>query len=150
MRWFFVGLALSLAAPAWAQAPVEVFCDNASGKPLPASPSNPCPVTGTITVTPGTYTPVALNVSTVTTGGTAVSALLPAQHGKGGWIYNPSTATINLCINEQATASGTTSAGALTCLSPGQTPYQVAPNTTSTVSVVSSDSSHPFSGQGYN
>jgi hypothetical protein len=103
----------------------------------------------TASTTQGALTIVALDVATVTTGGTAVTASAAGHHNKGGWILNPSTATVNLCINEQATASGTTSAGALTCIVPGQK-YNFTPNATSAVSVVSSDSTHAFSGQGYN
>lgn len=103
----------------------------------------------TASTTQGPLTIVALDAATVTTGGTAVSASVAGHHNKGGWILNPSTATINLCINEQGTASGTTSAGALTCIVPGQV-FNITPNATSVVSVISSDSSHAFSGQGYN
>jgi hypothetical protein len=99
--------------------------------------------------TAGSIAIVALDAATVTTGGTAVTASGAGHHNKGGWIMNPGTATVNLCVNEQAAASGTTSAGALTCIVPGQI-YYIAPNATSAVSVVSSDSAHPFSGQGYN
>ena len=103
----------------------------------------------TAVISQGPLTIVALDAATVTTGGTAVSASVAGHHNKGGWILNPSTATINLCINEQGTASGTTSAGALTCIAPGQV-FNITPNATSVVSVISSDSSHAFSGQGYN
>lgn len=94
-----------------------------------------------------TQTIVPLDVSTVTTGGTAVTALAAGHRTAGGWIQNPSTATINLCINEVGTASGTTSAGSLTCIVPGQT-YNLAA-AAGAVSVISSDSSHPFSGYGF-
>ena len=103
----------------------------------------------TAVISQGPLTIVALDAATVTTGGTAASASVAGHHNKGGWILNPSTATINLCINEQGTASGTTSAGALTCIVPGQA-FNITPNATSVVSVISSDSSHAFSGQGYN
>lgn len=102
----------------------------------------------TVVTTPGSRTIVALDVSTVTTGGTAVTALTAGHRTAGGWLLNPIGATINLCINEQGTASGTTSAGALTCIQPGQT-YTLQP-TSGAVSVITSDSSHPFSGMGLN
>ena len=89
---------------------------------------------------------VPLDISTVTTGGTAVTALNAGHRTAGGFLLNPIGATINLCINEQATASGTTSSGALTCITPGQT-YFLTPSTLA-VSVITSDSSHPFAGQG--
>lgn len=101
-----------------------------------------------VTTVPSTRTIVPLDISTVTTGGTAVAALNAGHRAAGGWLQNPTTATINLCINEQGTASGTTSAGATTCIMPGQS-YTLTP-AAAAVSVISSDSSHPFSGQGYN
>lgn len=100
----------------------------------------------TVTV-PGSLTINPLDVSTVTTGGTAVTAIAAGHRSAGGWIYNPSTATVNLCINEVAAASGTTSQGSLTCIPPDRT-YVIAPGIGS-VSVVSSDSAHPFSGYGF-
>jgi hypothetical protein len=95
---------------------------------------------------PGTLQIVPLDVATVTTGGTAVTALNAPHRSAGGWIQNPPSATINLCINEVGVASGTTSAGSLTCIQPGQS-YTLAPSP-GPVSVVSSDSAHPFSGYG--
>ncbi len=88
-----------------------------------------------------------LDVSTVTTGGTAVTALAAGHRVKGGWLQNPNAATVNLCINELGTASGTTSSGNTTCIVPGQT-YLLAPSGNA-VSVVSSDSAHGFSGYGW-
>lgn len=93
------------------------------------------------------YVLTPLDVATVTTGGAAVTALLPQHRSAGGWIYNPPTATVNLCINEIGTASGTTSAGNTTCIVPGQT-YVLTASANNPVSVVSSDSAHPFSGYG--
>lgn len=89
---------------------------------------------------------VPLDVATVTTGGTAVTALSATHRTAGGWLYNPSTATVALCINEAATASGTSSAGSLVCIPPDRT-YNLIPNG-GAVSVISSDSAHPFSGFG--
>lgn len=103
---------------------------------------------GSIIVNPGLRTIIPLDVSTVTTGGTAVTALNAGHRTAGGFLYNPIGATINLCINEQGTASGTTSSGALTCIQPGQT-YTLVP-AAGAVSVITSDSSHPFSGEGLN
>ena len=100
----------------------------------------------TVTV-PGPLQIVPLDVSTVTTGGTAVTALAAGERTAGGWLQNPSTATINLCINEVGTASGTTSAGSTTCIVPGAI-YTLAPSI-GPVSVISSDSAHPFSGYGF-
>lgn len=94
----------------------------------------------------GPFTLVPLDISTVTTGGTAVTALTAGHRTAGGWLYNPSVATINLCINEIGTASGTASSGNTTCVPPGTT-YGIAPGT-GAVSVITSDSAHPFSGMG--
>lgn len=91
---------------------------------------------------------VPLDVATVTTGGTPVTALAAGHRNAGGWLFNPNNATVNLCINEIGTASGTTSSGNTTCIVPGQT-YNLAPSTNA-VSVVTSDANHPFSGMGWN
>jgi hypothetical protein len=96
----------------------------------------------------GPLTLVPLDAATVTTGGVAVTALAAGHRNKGGWLFNPNVATVNLCINEIAPAVGTTSAGSLTCIVPGQT-YRLAAGP-GAVSVVSSDSAHPFSGLGWN
>jgi hypothetical protein len=87
-----------------------------------------------------------LDVATVTTGGTAVTALAAGHRTSGGWIQNPPTATTNLCINEVGTAT-TTPGGNVTCIEPGQT-YLLAANS-GAVSVVSSDAAHAFSGYGF-
>lgn len=96
----------------------------------------------------GQRTIIALDVSTVTTGGTAVTALIAGHRTAGGFLFNPKGATIDLCINEQGTASGTTSSGALTCVPPGAV-YNLVP-AAGAVSVITSDSTHPFSGEGLN
>ena len=100
--------------------------------------------------TPTLLTPltiVPLDIATVTTGGTAVVALQAGNKVSGGWIQNPVGAAAPLCINEFGTASGTTSAGSTTCIVAGAI-YQLTPSIGS-VSVVSSDSAHPFSGYGF-
>jgi len=96
---------------------------------------------------PASYTLIPLSVATVTTGGTAVTALSAGQRTAGGWILNPIGATVNLGINEIGTASGTTSAGSTTFITPGQT-YSLAPSANA-VSVISADSAHAFSGMGW-
>jgi hypothetical protein len=90
---------------------------------------------------------VSLDAATVTTGGTAVTALAAGHRTSGGWIQNPTAATIALCINEKGTAAGTTSSGDTTCIAPGQV-YLLAASGNA-VSVVSSDSAHVFSGIGW-
>lgn len=102
---------------------------------------------GNLRTNRGSITLVALDVATITTGGTAVTALTAGHRTAGGWLQNPPSATINLCINEISTASGTTTAGSTACIVPGQS-YTLAPSTAA-VSVISSDSSHPFGGQGW-
>lgn len=89
---------------------------------------------------------VTLDVKTVTTGGTAVTAIAAGNRANGGWIQNPSTATTALCINELGTATGTTSSGDTTCIAPGQS-YNLIPSPKA-VSVIASDSAHAFSGYG--
>jgi hypothetical protein len=96
--------------------------------------------------TPGTITLVPLDVATVTTGGTAVTALIAGHRSKGGWLNNPSTATTNLCVAEVGTAASIPG-GNTTCLVPGQTLVLTA--SANAVSVVASDSSHVFSGVGW-
>lgn len=130
----------------------------ASGTNLPVSQGTAANLNATVvgtgtfatqaTTSPGVRTIIALDVSTVTTGGAAVTALTAGHRSAGGFLLNPIGATINLCINEQGAASGTTSAGPLTCILPGQS-YTLSP-TSGAVSVITSDSSHPFSGYGLN
>lgn len=91
---------------------------------------------------------VTLDIKTVTTGGTAVAALSAGHRNRGGWLQNPKGATIDLCINEIGTATGTTSSGDTTCITPGAS-YTLAPSGNA-VSVITSDSSHPYSGMGFN
>ena len=146
---------LLLAAPALAQTAVQVQIPTGAGTGaglwVPVGPNNPLPVTGAASgplfVKPSPLTLVPLDVAAVTTGGTAVTALTAGHRTAGGWLQNPPTASINLCINEIGTATGTTSAGSTTCVVPGQT-YVLAP-AAGAVSVVSSDSSHAFSGEGF-
>ena len=94
-----------------------------------------------------THPLVSLDISMVTTGGTAVTAINAGHRASGGWIQNPPTATANLCINERGTAT-TTAGGDVVCIVPGQT-YMLAANG-GPVSVVSSDGPHPFSGMAWN
>lgn len=96
-------------------------------------------------VVPGVLDCHPLDANAVATGATAVTAMKPGTRTAGGWLFNPVEATVPLCINERGTASGTVSQGDLTCIAPG-TPYGVGPGI-GPVSVVSSDSTHKFSGQ---
>lgn len=102
---------------------------------------------GNLRQAPGALTLYGLDISVVTTGGTAVTAFNAGHRTAGGWILNPIGASIYLCINEIGTASGTSSSGNTTCIAPGQT-YTLAP-TANAVSVIASDNSHVFSGMGW-
>ncbi len=90
---------------------------------------------------------VALNISTVTTGGVAVTALNAGNCTAGGIIKNPENATQNLGINQNGTAAGTTSNGSTFFIVPGET-FQLTASGNA-VSVISSDSAHPFAGEGW-
>ena len=111
---------------------------------LPGSPMQQ--TGGSVTTSPGQRTLVPLDIASVTTGGSAVTALAAGHSTAGGFIYNPTVATVALCINQIGTASGVTSAGNTTCIQPGQ-PYNIVPSANA-VSVISSDSTHAFSGMG--
>jgi hypothetical protein len=120
-----------------------------------SSPSNPFPVileggsSGSPTYTkPGTYTEVPLDVATTTSANTAVTALIATHRSAGGWIENPPTATTVICINTITTAAFSSGAcvGSNNAISPGQV-FNIPANA-NTVSVVSSDATHAFSGEG--
>lgn len=103
---------------------------------------------GSVLSKPAPLTIIPLDISTVTTGGTAVTALTAGHRTAGGFLTNPKAATIDLCVNEQGVASGTTTFGALICVPPGGS-YNLVP-AAGAVSVITSDSSHPFGGEGMN
>jgi hypothetical protein len=157
LRWIILG-ALLWCGPAFAQGqtaqPVTPGYMSTSG--CPSAALTPCFVPygsgggpgESVTTNPGLRTAVPLDIATVTTGGAAVTALSAGHRTAGGWIANPATATVNLGINEVGTAAGTTSAGNTTFIAPGQT-YVLAPSANA-VSVIASDSTHPFSGYGWN
>jgi hypothetical protein len=150
MKSYLRGLALA-AALALIALPALAYVEflDANGNRVPGMVTMGLNGAGQATVgSPGTRTLVALDIATVTTGGTAVVALNAGHKTAGGWLQNPSTATVALCINELGTASGTSSAGSTTCIVPGQTYTLTA--TPGGVSVISADSAHAFSGYGYN
>ena len=91
----------------------------------------PLPLLAATVTTPGPVTLAPLDVSTVTTGGTAVNAIVAGGRTAGGWISN-------------GTAATTTQSGATTCIAPGQS-YVVAP-ANGPVSVNATDAAHVFSG----
>ena len=106
----------------------------------------PVGVTNPIPTKQGETTLVALDVSTVTTGGTAVTALSAGHATAGGFIFNPIGASVALVINQITTASGTVTSGSNIAIQPGQS-YSILPSS-GAVSVISSDSSHAFGGYG--
>jgi hypothetical protein len=65
---------------------------------------------------------------------------------KGGWLYNPASATTPLCVAIAGNAGLATSA-MTTCIAAGQT-YTI-PAMAGAVSVNATDSGHMFSGAGY-
>jgi hypothetical protein len=100
---------------------------------------------GTIATKPAALTILPLDIATVTTGGGAAVVAITAGHRTAGaWLQNPPTATTNLCYNELTTASGTTTAGSLICIVPGQSAV-LSPSALG-VSVITSDSNHAFGG----
>ena len=135
---------IACPAAAWSQTPVAPCVTLPGGN----GPASCAPVTSSngLPIEPGQAVIVPLDVATVTTGGVAVTTLAAGHRTAGGWLYSPADAGANLCSDETTVASGTASAGTLTCALPGQT-YLLAPSPLG-VSVVSSNSSHPFSGQG--
>jgi len=124
-------------------------------QPIPGGCSTlaPCIVSGSggggsINVKPGTYTEVPLDVSTTTSANTAVTALIATHRSAGGWIENPPTATTVICVNTITTAafSSGSCVGSNNAVSPGQV-FNI-PSNSNAVSVVSSDASHAYSGEG--
>lgn len=85
----------------------------------------PTPLLAATVTTPGPVTLAPLDVSVVTTGGTAVTAIVAGGRTAGGWIALPASASAPLCISELATAT-TISSGTTTCITAGQS-YVVAP-----------------------
>lgn len=96
---------------------------------------------------PSQPTAVDPDVSTVTTGGTAVNAFAAGNCAKGCFVVNNWAATTKLCGRSTGTASGTDNNGGTSCVGAGQT-LTFAP-TAAAISVVTSDNNHPFSGTGY-
>ena len=92
-------------------------------------------------------TPAQPDISTVTTGGIAVNAFSATHCARGCIVGNPKGATVDLCANGTAAASGTVSFQALICIPPGQQYGFTA--RANAISVISSDSAHPFWGEGY-
>jgi hypothetical protein len=97
----------------------------------------------TVTV-PGSLQIVPLDISAVTTGGVAVTALNAGNAAAGGWVVTSNAAGI--CVNVNG-AAGTATAGDTTCVAANQAYY--IPPTSHPVSVNSSASSVNFGGNGF-
>lgn len=93
---------------------------------------------------PASLTILPLDISSVTTGGTAVNALAAGHASAGGFVVTSNAAGI--CINERG-AAGTASSGDTACVAQNQ-PYYLAP-TSNAISVNSSSSSVTLAGYGY-
>lgn len=149
MKLIRIVLLCLLWAPAsYAVCPTPLTIKDASGTTQNISTTDDASgnCQGNTVTTPGARTLVTLDIKTVTTGAVPVVALSAGHKTAGGLIQNPPTASINLCINEIGTASGTTSSGDTTCIIPGQS-YSLTASS-GAVSVISSDSAHAFSGYG--
>lgn len=97
-------------------------------------------------VVPAPMNVVSLDVSSVTTGGTAVTALLATHANHGGFLVTANAAGI--CVNSAGGAAGTSTSGDTICV--GQNiPYSIPP-TANAISVNSSASSVTFAGNGLN
>jgi len=129
--------------------PVSTWCASSAAGPWTpcvgsggGSPSSPS------YIKPGTYTEVPLDIATTTSANVAVAALSAGHRSAGGWIQNPPTATTVICVNTITTAAFSSGAciGSNNAISPGQV-FNIPANANA-VSVVSSDATHPFSGEG--
>lgn len=148
-----LSIALLLPGSAWAAG--EYYQDNNSGKtaapavllcPDGAGSANVCSASNPLVTTtaPAALTVNALDVSVVTAGGNAVTALATGKSAKGGFLVTDNAAGI--CVNVRGTA-GTTTTGDTACVAAGQT-YHL-PETGGSVSVNSSGSSVSFAGYGF-
>lgn len=128
---------------------LSVHVGGGSGETVTANQGTPAVVGNAWPVSsiPAVSTPAAPDISTVTTGGTAVNAFSAGHCTRGCYLINPKAATIDLCVNGVAVASGTVTVGSLICVLPGQSLF--LPARSNAISVVSSDSAHPFGGEGY-
>lgn len=158
LLWFAALLAMGLTGQASAQTGYIRVVNCGDWKPPTGSTQGSMDQNGNIctssaggtasavTTTPAQRTIVTLDVKTVTTGGTAVTAIAAGNRTAGGFISNPPTATVNLGVNELGVAAGTTTSGDTIFIVPGQS-YVLTPSANA-VSVISSDSAHPYGGYG--
>ena len=98
-----------------------------------------------VSTTPGPLAPYDLDVATVTTGGTAVTALAAGNAAKGGFIKAVSAI---LCIRDSTGTAGTVDGVAgTTCIAVGQT-YTLPPQV-GAISVNSTTAGAIIGGRGY-
>lgn len=90
---------------------------------------------------------IPLDISTVTTGGTAVPALSPGHAKCGGWLMTANAAGI--CVDQIQTAGTATGTPSTTGCVAANVPYYLVPSSNG-VSVNSGSSSVSFGGQGVN
>ena len=139
-----VALSLALPTVAMSQSASQIFtAPGGSGQTQPVSPNNPLPVT----TKPNQTMVIPLDVSTVTTANTAVTALSVGHRTAGGYLITANAAGI--CISENGTAgvaTGYSGAVQTTCVVANE-PYNLAPSS-GAVSVNSTSNSVAFSGYG--
>jgi hypothetical protein len=153
-RWLKRAVCALIMSAAWGQARAAVICldaggrdagcqyfQNSSGVATPTSPFTPLPVT----TAPSTRTIVPLDISAVTTAGTAVTALSAGHAAAGGFLVTSNAA--GLCVN-QVGAAGTATSGNTTCVAQNQM-YSLVPSGNA-VSVNSAASSVAIGGEGLN
>lgn len=143
--WIVLVLLLLGASPAMAQLQRVPTCG--TGQPPPGTSSGTQDTTGNACVTsaPGTRTIIPLDVSTVTTGGTAVTALNAGHATAGGYLITANSAGI--CVDQSTTAGDVTGTPSTTACVAANVPFYLAP-TNNAVSVNSTASSVSFAGEG--
>lgn len=124
--------------PAFAATPAVTV----SGTPTVAISGTP-----SVTTKNGSYTIVPFTVASVTTSGTAVTALTSGQRTAGGYLITANA--VGMCVSENGTAGTTTAyaSGVETVCVPANTRYTLAASTNA-VSVNALGTSVAFSGYG--
>lgn len=102
---------------------------------------------GSFLITPGPRTIIPLDVSSVTTGGTAVTALAAGHAMAGGFVETANVAGI--CVDQHTAAGTVTGTPSTTACVATNVPFYIVPSA-GAVSVNSSASSVSFGGEGLN
>ena len=145
MKWILWVMLLLAPSVAWGQGAQRVPVCPPGSVPAGNSPlymdanGNLCVISK-----PAPLKVTSLDISTVTTGGTAVNALSAGHASAGGFVVTANAAGI--CINEVG-AAGTASSGDTACVAQN-VPYYLAP-TANAISVNSSSSSVTLAGYGF-